>query len=133
MHSCIACWKQKLVVCGAYWNKRNTLKTLEASAAFFGLKIIAVNLLKCQILMRIDNWTGGTKLNPQLNKSAKEIWHWCEQRRLFNYTSYTQSTNKVVADEVSRRSHSNIELSLIDPFKIIVTKFGYQISGSNIK
>lgn len=117
------------------WGKEEAsmhINYLELLAAYFGLKIFAKNIINRQILLRIDNVTaisyinrmGGIKF-PHLNDLSRNIWHWCESRKLFIYASYIQSKQNTVADTESRKTHPDIEWSLTNnDFNLIVNKFG---------
>lgn len=105
---------------------------LELLAAFFALKIFARDLHHCQILLRIDNSTAISYINrmggiqfPHLTQVTKDIWTWCEARRIFVYAYYIKSSDNVIADKESRRNHPDIEWSLSnDTFTYISHKFG---------
>lgn len=105
---------------------------LELMAAYFGLRIFASDLHNCQILLRIDNTTaisyinrmGGVKF-PHLNKITREIWSFCESRKIFVYASYISSKDNDIADAESRRLHPDTEWSLSNQaFQRIVGTFG---------
>lgn len=106
---------------------------LELLAAFIALKIFARNLYNCQILLRIDNSTAIAYINrmggiqyPHLTQVTKELWQWCEQRKLFVVASYIRSCDNTVADFESRRTHPDIEWELADwAFNSIIHSFGY--------
>uniref|UniRef100_A0A1Y1N1R8 Reverse transcriptase domain-containing protein n=2 Tax=Photinus pyralis TaxID=7054 RepID=A0A1Y1N1R8_PHOPY len=66
------------------------INSLELLAAFYGLICFAFDYSNCEILLRIDNKTaiayinkfGGTKYFT-LNTLARDIWDWCENRKIF--------------------------------------------------
>lgn len=108
------------------------INALELLAAFFGLKIFAKHLTSCQILLRIDNSTAIAYINrmggiqfPHLTKISKDIWQWCEARKIYLFASYIKSADNEIADFESRRVHPDIEWELSDgAFQLIVDKFG---------
>lgn len=127
------------VVCGGkathgHWkdNERSMhINFLELLTAFFGLKCFARDLSNCSILLRIDNTTaiayinrmGGVKY-PHLHKLAKEIWQWCEKRRLWIVASYIKSSDNTEADRESRRLTAETEFELAQyAFEEICTAF----------
>lgn len=112
--------------------KKFHINYLELLAAFIGLKTYASKLSHCELLLRIDNTTaiayinkmGGTRF-PHLNNLAKELWQWCEERRLWVYASYISSKENTIADLESRRPNSEIEWELCDKaYKTIVASLG---------
>lgn len=75
---------------------------LELLAAFYGLKCFAKNL-------RIDNTTAISYINkmgsvqyPKLSSLCKQIWQWCEERKLWIFASYIASRENSIADRESR-------------------------------
>ncbi|PZC70555.1 hypothetical protein B5X24_HaOG215645 [Helicoverpa armigera] len=108
------------------------INLLELMAAFFGLKIFAKHLKNCQILLRIDNTTAISYINrmggirfPNLNKIARELWQWCEQRNIYVFASYISSENNEIADAESRATHPDVEWELANrAFSKIIHKFG---------
>lgn len=105
---------------------------LELLAAFIALKIFAKQLTNCQILLRVDNSTAISYINrmggiqfPHLTQVAKDIWQWCENRKLFIFASYIKSADNKVADFESRRVHPDIEWELSNSaYQKIIAKFG---------
>lgn len=77
---------------GGFWSsfERNRhINHLEIIAAFLALKSFAQDCQNCEILLRIDNTTAIAYINkmgsvqyPELNKLARSIWLWCEERKL---------------------------------------------------
>lgn len=108
---------------------------LEILAAFFGLKIFAKDLTDCQILLRIDNTTAISYINrmggiqfPHLTDVTKQIWQWCERRRLHVFASYIRSSDNTVADAESRKVHPDIEWELADfAYQKIIHTFGHPV------
>lgn len=116
------------------WSETETkqhINCLELLAAFIGLKIFGNNLHDCQILLRIDNSTAISYVNrmggiqfPHLTQISKDIWQWCEFRRIFVFASYVESSNNI-ADVESRRIHPDIEWELTNPvFHSLTSMFG---------
>lgn len=105
---------------------------LEILAAFFGLKIFAKSCYNCQILLRIDNTTAISYINrmggiqfPHLTEVTKQIWQWCERRKIILSASYISSADNNIADAESRRVHPDIEWELSDhAFNRITKHFG---------
>lgn len=105
---------------------------LELLAAFLALKVFAKDARNCQILLRIDNSTAISYINrmggvqyPHLTRITKDIWQWCESRRIFVSASYIKSTDNIIADAESRRNHPDIEWELnSDSFTQITNNFG---------
>lgn len=98
------------------------INCLELLAAFFVLKIFANNYYNCQILLRVDNTTAVSYINrkggiqyPHLTKVTKDLWQWCEARKIFVVASYIRSSENVIADKESRRSHPDTEWELSAP------------------
>lgn len=97
------------------------------------LKCFARSLTSTEILLRIDNTTAISYINryggvqyPHLNKIARNIWQWCEERRLHVYASYIKSKENVDADEESRRQNIDTEWSLSQSaFEKISITFGF--------
>lgn len=105
---------------------------LELLAAFLGLKCFAAELHTCQVLLRIDNTTAIAYINkqggiqfPELNAIAKDIWRWCEMRKIWVFAEYISSKDNVEADAGSRITNLDTEWELSD-FAIdkIVSNFG---------
>ncbi|XP_064213210.1 uncharacterized protein LOC135265263 isoform X1 [Tribolium castaneum] len=117
-----------------HWNEKERSKHinfLELLAASFGLKCFAKNLSGCCVLLRIDNTTavayinrmGGVK-HPHLHALAKEIWQWCEERKLWIFASYIKSSHNTEADWESRRLSPETEFELAPyAFRKICTFF----------
>ena len=67
---------------------------------------------------------GGVQLDD-LSLLAKEIWKWCEQRKLWIFSSYISSKDNFEADSESRNLKSNIEFDLSwNGFRLITDQFG---------
>lgn len=108
---------------------------LELLTAFLGLKCFAKDLKDCEVLLRIDNTTaisyvnkfGGTQY-PKLNAIARDLWQWCEKRRIWVFASYIKSSENKEADAESRRKTSELEWALADQaFTEISRTFGYPV------
>lgn len=119
---------------GGQWShheQKQHINYLELLASFIALKIFAKNLNDCQILLRIDNTTAISYINrmgsiqfPHLSQISREIWQWCETRKIFLFAAYIRSCDNVVADAESRKTHPDIEWELADwAFQELVNKF----------
>lgn len=120
------CWTQK--------DKENHINYLELKAAFLCLKFFCENVSKEHIHLYLDNTVaikylskmGGRK--PQLNKLAKEVWSWCEQREIWLSVFHIPGKLNVRADELSRlgkRLNDDMEWALQqDTYDAIVHKMG---------
>ena len=128
----VACKNQKT---HGFWSteeRRSHINVLELKAALFGLECYASNLRSCDVLLRLDNTTAITYINTMggiryenLNKIARSIWGWCEERNLCTFASYIRSKDNIVADFESRRLEPETEYRLSDTaFKKIVREFG---------
>ena len=117
------------------WNDEERLfhiNYLELLAAFFGLKCFAKELYDTEVLLRIDNAMAVLYINrmgriqfPNLNKLAKQIWQWCESRKLWIYASYIKSSDNFEADFESRVNHEETEWELNPTlFDKLSKKFG---------
>lgn len=127
-------------VCGdcrahGHWNDvecNKHINALELLAVLFGLKCYASSLSNCEILFRVDNTTAISYVNrmggiqyPELSDIAYQIWNFCEQRDLWIFASYIQSSDNCEADAESRRLLSNTEWSLSQyAFQKVVKTFG---------
>lgn len=116
-----------------FWNpleQKLHINNLELIAAFFALKTFASKVKNCEILLRIDNTTAISYINRmggikyyELNKTAREIWQWAENRRIWLFASYEYipSGDNIDADKESRRLSINTEWELNNSvFKTIV-------------
>lgn len=105
---------------------------LEILAAFLGLKVFAQNLYNCQILLRVDNTTAISYINrmggvqfPHLTNITKQLWQWCETHRTTVCADYIKSSDNIVADAESRKSHPDIEWEISNQaFNTITNHFG---------
>lgn len=110
----------------------NHINLLELRAAFIGLKCFASDLRNKEILLRIDNMTAISYINRMggiqyvhLNDFTRDIWRWCEERKLYIFASYIKSKDNVEADEESRRINIDTEWELSDAaFQSIISRFG---------
>lgn len=115
-----------------YEERKYHINFLELLAALLGLKSFARNDHNCAILLRIDNTTAISYVNrqggiqyPHLNKVAREIWQWCEDRNIWLFASYINSRDNIEADEESRRINPDIEWELSSSaYEQIIKKFG---------
>lgn len=103
----------------SFKDKKKHINYLELLAASFGLKCFAKNLFNCNILLRIDNTTAIAYINrmggvqyPHLNKLARSIWQWCEQRNIWIVASYINTSLNTQADTESRRLTPQTEYEL---------------------
>lgn len=117
------------------WNeeeRKHHINYLELLAAFLSLKTFCSDINDCEVLLRIDNTTAVSYINrmggiqfPHLNSIPRQIWQWCENRKIIIFASYIKSELNIIADRESRRSHSEIECELNDNyFEIILKNFG---------
>lgn len=105
---------------------------LELLAVFLGLKCFVREKVECAILLRVDNTTAISYINrmggiqfPHLNTLARDIWQWCEMRKLWIFASYINSKENIEADEESRKINRDVEWELSDAaFSHIVKKLG---------
>lgn len=108
------------------------INLLELKAAFFGLKIFARDMSNCEILLRIDNVTAISCINrmgsiqyPHLNEISRDIWKWCEKRRIIIFASYINTKENREADLLSRKKFTDTEWELCgSAFKNIIDNFG---------
>ncbi|XP_063915050.1 uncharacterized protein LOC135131313 [Zophobas morio] len=119
-----------------FWSqeeKRLHINQLEIIAAFLALKCFAREVQNCEILHRIDNTTAISYINRmggvqyvELNQRAKDIWTWCEKRRIWIFASYIPSRENTDADRESRRVNVDTEWELGAPFfQTIVERWGF--------
>lgn len=129
---------------GAYCNNKEShgfwksnerqmhINTLELKAAFFALKVFAKDFSNSEILIRIDNVTAISCINrmgsvqyPHLNDIARDIWKWCERRKLIVFASYINTKDNLEADSLSRKRFIDTEWELCDlAFQKIIDHFG---------
>lgn len=103
---------------------------LELLAVFFALKCFIRDQTECAILLRVDNTTAISYINrmggiqfPHLSALSRDIWQWCEIRKLWLFASYINTKDNVEADEESRRVNPDVEWELSQPaFKYIVNR-----------
>lgn len=115
-----------------FWEKREQaehINTLELRAAFYGLKSFAKDLKNCHILLKIDNKTAISVINKmgsvkykKLNNQARQLWQWCEDRRIFVFATYINTLENVIADKNSRIKNVDTEYSLNNEIFLDVTK-----------
>lgn len=108
------------------------INELELRAAFLALKTFAEDIRNCEILLRIDNVTAISCINrmgsiqfPHLNHVTREIWQWCEKRKIVIFASYINTKENHEADKLSRSKFSDTEWELGDyAFREIIQTFG---------
>lgn len=120
---------------GAHFNGQNAqgfwtcaerslhINRLELKAAFLALKCFAQDSENQEILLRIDNTTTIAYINrmggvqyPELNRLARDIWQWCEERQIWIFASYIPSRENTEADRESRKINVDTEWELGDCF-----------------
>lgn len=102
------------------------------NAAFCGLKSFARKAFNCQILLKVDNTTAISYINrmggmqfPHLIRITRELWQWCELRKIFVFVSYINTADNEIADAESRRVHPDIEWEICEEaYQKIVAQFG---------
>lgn len=107
-----------------HWKEHETqlhINQLELKAAFFGLKVFASDCHNCELLLRIDNVTAISCINrmgsvqyPHLNNEARDLWEWCERRRIIVFASYINTKDNTEADLLSRKKFKDTEWELCD-------------------
>ena len=105
---------------------------LQLKAALIGLKCFATDKNDCELLLRIDNTTAVSYINrmggiqyPYLNVITREIWQFCEVRKLWIFASYIASKDNIEADAASRANNIDIEWELaLWAYEIIIERFG---------
>lgn len=118
-----------------WWNneqKKLFINYLELLAAFYALKSFASNLNNCEILLRIDNTTAIAYVNktgsiqfPRLSNLARQIWDWCEVRKIWIFATYISSKDNFHADAASRSTNIDTEWELSEKaFNLIDKIFG---------
>lgn len=118
-----------------YWSQEERdkhINELELLAAFMGLKCFCKTITNAELLLRIDNTTAISYINrmggiqfPHLNNITREIWQWCERKKLFIFASYIRSCANTEADKASRFSNMDTEWELHEScFQDIVREFG---------
>lgn len=105
-----------------YWNEDEQelhINVLELKAALFAIKSFTENLHDAEILMRVDNTTAIACINkmgsvqyPLFDDVTREIWQWCEERRLFIFASYINTKDNFEADQLSRQKFQDTEWEL---------------------
>lgn len=108
------------------------INRLELIAVWMALKCFANDLRNCEILLRVDNTTAIAYVNRMggvqyagLSKTAREIWQWCEARKIWIFASYIASKENVDADRESRVKNIDTEWELSDSaFKTVVASLG---------
>lgn len=105
-----------------YWKddeKSLHINELELKAAFLALKCFAKNQFDTNILLRIDNVTAISCVNrmgsvqyEHLNIISREIWQWCEMRKITIFASYINTKDNCEADSLSRKKFQDTEWEL---------------------
>lgn len=102
---------------------------LEIKAVFLALKTFARDMHDCAILLRCDNVTAISYINrmggiqfPHLNEITRDIWQWCEKRKIWLYASYINTKDNIEADQESRNKNIDTELELSSEMFQKVTK-----------
>lgn len=118
-----------------FWDtieRKSHINYLELLAILFALKSFGSNLRSCELLIRCDNTTaisyvnrmGGIRI-PKFNRLTREIWKWCEDRKIWLSASYVPSKQNVDADIASRIKNMDTEWELSNSaYKQIVNTFG---------
>jgi len=106
---------------------------LELKAVFLALKTFAKDSFDCRLLLRVDNTTAIAYINrfggvryPLLAGLARDIWLWCEERKIVLFASYISSAENREAD-VASRFFSNLDTEWqLDPvaFNKLEARFG---------
>ncbi|XP_046746398.1 uncharacterized protein LOC124411349 [Diprion similis] len=112
--------------------RKRHINYLELLAAFYALKSFTNQLHDCEILLRLDNTTAIAYVNktggiqyPILNELARQIWQWCEEKKIWIHASYIASKENVYADAASRITNTDTEWELSEKaFQKINKKFG---------
>lgn len=126
------CNKQK---CFGYWKddeKSSHINELELKSAFLALKCFAKEMFDCKILLRIDNVTAISCINrmgsvqySHFNKLSRQLWEWCEKRKIIVFASYINTKENNNADALSRKKFQDTEWELNKyAFDEITNKFG---------
>lgn len=112
--------------------KKDHINLLELKAALNGLKCFAKQKTNCEILLRIDNTTAISYINrmggiqhPKLNNIAREVWQWCESKKIHVFASYINTKDNKHADAESRILPPETEWEIADwAFTRISIKLG---------
>lgn len=121
--------------CYGYWKDDERclhINELELKSAFLALKCFAKNLFDCKILLRIDNVTAISCINrmgsvqySHFNKLSRQLWEWCEKRKITVFASYINTKENNEADALSRKKFQDTEWELNSyAFNEITSKFG---------
>lgn len=105
--------------CFGHWTpseKSLHINELELKAAFLALKCFAKHKCNINILLRLDNVTAICCINKmgsvQFNHFdviAREIWQWCETRKITVFAGYINTKDNVEADQSSRKKFQDTE------------------------
>lgn len=118
-----------------FWHPKDAIKQinyLEILAAFNAIKSFASDRRNCSILLRLDNVTAiactnrmGSVRFRSLHNITKEMWAWCEERKIFLVASYINTKENVHADRASRLTSIDSEYELSNlAFSTICDMFG---------
>lgn len=112
----------KVVRTRGHWSAEERqlyINRLEMLAAFFALQCSASDLHDCEVLLRVDNTTAIAYINKMgkvrfmsLSDLSRQIWSWCEKRKLWVFASYIKSSDNANADRESRWSYIGTEWGL---------------------
>lgn len=64
-----------------------------------------------------------------LNNITKKIWNYCENKRLYIFSSYINTKDNIIADQESRLGHVDTEYELSQCY---FTQIGYKFYKPNI-
>lgn len=111
--------------------RKKHINYLELLAAFFAVKCFATQLLQCEVLFRLDNTTAIAYVNraggvqfPHLSELSRQIWEWCEERKIWLKASYIPSAENIEADRASRNINEDSEWEISQTaFKQIEKQF----------
>ncbi|RVE44042.1 hypothetical protein evm_011340 [Chilo suppressalis] len=110
-HSCYGHWKDE--------ERSLHINELELRAAFLAIKCFTRQRSDCEILLRIDNVTAISCINRMgsvqyrhLNQVTRDIWKWCEKRKIIIFASYINTKQNLEADLLSRKKFQNTEWEL---------------------
>ena len=118
-----------------FWSaseRQHHINYLELLAVFIGLKCFFRHHKNVNILLRVDNTTAISYINrmgsvqfPALNKLAREIWLWCEERSIWIHSCYVPSAKNFEADRESRSTRDDYEWGLnAAAYAMVTSKFG---------
>lgn len=124
---------------GGRWNedelqkaRENKINYLETLAAGMGLKSFCSNSQNIHVLLRLDNSTAVAYINNMggiksldCDRAAREIWQWCETRKIWVTAAHLPGKLNVEADRMSRIFNDRTEWMLDRTvFQEITSRFG---------